>query len=109
MAGRTHRRWRYALLAPLVLALSACADKAPLDTLEPQGPESRAIDRLWDPVFLIAAVVFVLVEVGVLVLLWRYRKRKDDDGSLPPQVHGNTPRRPSCAPTSRRRGLPTQP
>jgi cytochrome c oxidase subunit 2 len=90
MAGRTHRRWRFALLAPLVIALSACADKAPLDTLEPQGPESRAIDRLWDPVFLIAALVFFAVQLGVLGLAWKYRKRKDDDGSLPPQVHGNT-------------------
>jgi cytochrome c oxidase subunit 2 len=90
MAVRTHRRWRFALLAPLVLALSACADKAPLDTLEPQGPEARAIDRLWDPVFLIAAVVFFAVQIGVLGLAWKYRQRKDDDGSLPPQVHGNT-------------------
>jgi cytochrome c oxidase subunit 2 len=91
MAGRTHRRWRWPLLlAPIVLIVSACAEKAPLDTLEPQGPEARAIDRLSDPVFLIAGVVFFVVQFGVLGLAWRYRKRKDDDGSLPPQVHGNT-------------------
>jgi cytochrome c oxidase subunit 2 len=86
----TFRRWRFALVAPLLLALAACADKAPLDTLKPEGPESRMIDKLVNPVFAIAGVVFVLVQVGVLVLAWKYRQRKDDDGSLPPQVHGNT-------------------
>jgi cytochrome c oxidase subunit 2 len=90
MAGRSYGRWRLALLAPLLLIISACADKAPLDTLEPKGPEARTIDKLADPVFLIAGLVFVLVQGGVLALAWRYRKRKDDDGSLPPQVHGNT-------------------
>ena len=34
-------------------------------------------------------MVFVLVQGGVLFLAWRFRKRKDDDGSLPPQLHGN--------------------
>jgi cytochrome c oxidase subunit 2 len=40
-------------------------------------------------VFLIAAVVFVLVQGGILLLAWRFHKRKGDDGSLPPQLHGN--------------------
>jgi cytochrome c oxidase subunit II len=83
------RRSRIALVVPLLLLASACADKAPLDTLEPKGPEARSIDRLFDPVLLIAGVVFVLVQVGVLVVAWRFRKRADDDGSLPPQIHGN--------------------
>jgi cytochrome c oxidase subunit II len=35
--------------------------------------------------------VFVLVEVGVLLLMWRFRRRKDDpEDVVPPQVHGNT-------------------
>jgi cytochrome c oxidase subunit 2 len=83
------RRYRAALLVPLALVLTSCADKAPLTTLEPKGPEARSIDRLWDPVFGIAIVVFFAVQLGVLFLAWRFRKRKDDDGSLPPQVHGN--------------------
>lgn len=89
MVGRTHRRWRIALLVPLVLVLTACADKAPLDTLSPKGSEARTIDNLVNPVFAIAGVVFVLVQFGVLALVWKFRKRKDDDGSLPPQIHGN--------------------
>ncbi len=90
MLRRLHHRWRLAIVAPLVLALAACAEDAPLDTLDPKGPEARTIDKLVDPVFLIAGLVFVFVQVGVLVLVWRFRKRKDDDDSLPSQVHGNT-------------------
>ncbi|MEO7573989.1 MAG: cytochrome c oxidase subunit II, partial [Acidimicrobiales bacterium] len=90
MAGLTPRRWRIALLVPLGLVLAACAENAPLDSMDPRGPESRTIDKLSDPVFAIAGVVFLLVQLGVLALAWKYRQRKDDDGSLPPQVHGNT-------------------
>ena len=89
MTARSSRRFKAALLAPLLLTLAACADKAPLDTLEPKGPEARAIDQLSDPVFAVAGVVFLLVQFGVLYLAIKFRKRKDDDDSLPPQVHGN--------------------
>ena len=83
-------RWsRLGLVAPILLALSACADNAPLDTLEPKGPQARTIDNLVNPVFLVAGVVFVLVQGGILYMIWRYRKRKDDDGSLPGQTHGH--------------------
>ncbi len=88
-AARALRRRRVALVAPLLLALGACADKAPLTTLEPKGPKARSIDHLVNPVFLIAGVVFVLVQGGVLFLAWRFRTRRDDDGTLPEQVHGN--------------------
>lgn len=90
MLGHTARRWKAALLVPFALALSACAENAPLDTLQPQGPEARTIDKLVDPVFAIAGVVFVLVQVGVLAIVWHFRKRGEDDGSLPDQIHGNT-------------------
>ena len=89
MAARSSRHGKVALLAPLVLALAACANNAPLDTLNPKGPDARAIDQLVDPVFAIAGVVFLLVQFGVLFLAIKFRQRKDDDGSLPPQVHGN--------------------
>jgi len=89
MAARSSRRWKAALLAPLVLTLAACAESAPLDTLDPKGPYARAIDQLVDPVFAIAGVVFLLVQFGLLFLAMKFRNRKDDDGSLPPQVHGN--------------------
>jgi cytochrome c oxidase subunit II len=80
-----------AVLAPLLLLLSACASDAPQDTLEPAGPIARKIDNLVNPVFIVAAVVFVLVEFGILYLVLKFRQRKDDDpDELPGQTHGNT-------------------
>ena len=89
MPRRIPRRWLAALLIPLALLLGSCAENAPLDTLEPKGPESRTIQDLVGPVFLVAGLVFVFVNVGVVVIVLRFRKRKDDDGSLPGQLHGN--------------------
>jgi cytochrome c oxidase subunit II len=87
----TARRKVLALLVPLLLLLSACASDAPQDTLEPEGPIARKIDNLVNPVFILAAVVFVLVEFGVLYLVLRFRQRGDDDpDELPGQIHGNT-------------------
>ncbi|HKX71318.1 MAG TPA: hypothetical protein VJM75_08830, partial [Acidimicrobiales bacterium] len=66
------------LLVLLVVVLGACASDAPQDTLEPEGPISRQIDNLVNPVFIIAAVVFVLVEFGVLFLAMKFRQRKEE-------------------------------
>jgi cytochrome c oxidase subunit 2 len=84
---------RLAGLAPVgsLLALSACASDAPQDTLEPEGPIARTIDGLVNPVFIVAAIVFVLVEVGTVLLVRRFRlKPGADPDELPPQTHGNT-------------------
>jgi cytochrome c oxidase subunit 2 len=89
--SRRRRLSPLALVLPLVLFLGACASDAPQDTLQPKGPIARSIDALWDGVFLVAVVVFVLVEFGALALAVRFRRRKDDsDDELPAQTHGNT-------------------
>lgn len=78
-------------LAGLVLFLGACASDAPQDSLEPEkGSVAEDIQNLVSPVFGIAALVFVIVEVGVLVILWKFRNHNDhDDDELPEQVHGH--------------------
>jgi cytochrome c oxidase subunit II len=77
-------------LTGLILLLSACASDAPQDSLQPEGPIAREIDNLVSPVFLVAGVVFVFVELGVLFLAMKFRRRKDDpEDVVPPQVHGN--------------------
>jgi cytochrome c oxidase subunit II len=88
---RRRRLMPLALVVPLVLLASACASDAPQTTLEPKGPISQMIHNLSNPVFLVAGVVFVIVEFGTLALVLKFRKRKDDDGDeLPAQTHGNT-------------------
>jgi cytochrome c oxidase subunit 2 len=78
-----------AALASFALMGGACARNAPLDSLRPAGPIAREIDGLWDLVFIIAVVVFVLVEGLLVIALFKFRERKGDT-EAPSQVHGNT-------------------
>jgi cytochrome c oxidase subunit II len=91
---RRRRRLALALLVPLLLFAASCASDAPQDTLQPKGPIARSIDSLWDGVFLVAVVVFIIVEFGTLAIVARFRRRKkdldaDDADDLPAQTHGN--------------------
>ena len=74
-------------LALAIVAFSACAERAPQDYLEPDGPVARRVDRLWDVTFLIAVVVFVLVQAALVYAIIRFRRRP---GREPAQFHGNT-------------------
>lgn len=90
-AARRRRFAPLALILPLVLLLGACAADAPQDTMDPAGPQARSIDNLFNGVFLVAVVVFVVVEFGMIALIVRFRRRRDDgDDDLPTQTHGNT-------------------
>ena len=82
-------------LVAMTLFVAGCGalrdDKGrPLTTLSPKGVQSSRIDNLVSPVFIVAGIVFVLVEGGVLFMVWRFRRRKGDvDGvDEPVQVHG---------------------
>ena len=77
-----------ALSASLFLFMVGCAENAPQDFLEPRGPVARQIDRLMDPVFIVAGVVFVLVEGLILFVVFKFRSRPDSPE--PAQIHGNT-------------------
>ena len=85
---RNPRRIWFALIVGVGLVTAACAKHAPQTTLKPEGPVGRKIDSLFHLTFWIAAGVFVLVEFGIVYLVWRYRHR--DDRPEPVQVHGNT-------------------
>lgn len=72
------------------LATSACGNKdtnLPQNTLDPEGPVARQLDDLVKPVFIIAGVIFVLVNFLVLYSAVRFRRRSEDEA--PVQVHGN--------------------
>ena len=82
------RNRRLAFSASLFLFLAACAENAPQDTLEPQGEVARRIDQLINPVFIVAGLVFVLVEGLVLLAVLKFRSKPDSPE--PEQIHGNT-------------------
>lgn len=91
-AGRPRRSALigWALVAAATLLLAGCANAdLPQDTLSPEGPIARQQDQLWDIVYPIAVAVFVFVQAGLLVVMWRFRGRGDHTG-IPNQLHGNT-------------------
>lgn len=78
------------LLLPLVLLLSGCESDDAATTFSDDGAVSEKLFDLIRPIFYIAAVVFVLVEGAILFIIFRYRRKPDQDPrDLPPQIHGN--------------------
>ena len=86
--ARTPKHLLLTLVVGLGLVMTACAKNAPQNTLSPEGPVAKKIDSLFTLTFWIAVGVFVIVEGGVVYLVWRYRHR--DGRPEPKQVHGNT-------------------
>ena len=88
---RRRRAVQVALGLALAALLAGCASDAPQDSLKPAGPYAEKIDNLFTPVFLIAVFVFVVVELMVLFVVIKFRRRPDDDDTeFPQQLHGNT-------------------
>lgn len=83
------RKTRFAALVVgiTLLATSCGRDELPQNSLDPQGPVARQLDDLIDPVFVIAGLVFVLVNALIVYCMVRFRARPDDE--VPKQVHGN--------------------
>lgn len=77
------------LIALFAILLSACSGAGPQTALNPEGPIARSIDDLWELVFVLATIVFVIVQIALAYTVIRFRARKNDD-TEPVQVHGNT-------------------
>jgi cytochrome c oxidase subunit 2 len=80
----------------LLLRGGTSLETFPLNTLKPQGDKAQIIFDLVLWVFGIAALVFLLVEVGVIWMIYRFRQDPRDssteapEGELEPvQLHGN--------------------
>ena len=94
-------RWVVMLLAVIaVLFITGCASNAPLDTLDPAGRKSNDINNLINPIFVIAGIVFVIIQGAVLYLGWKFKVREPKEGEesfdggypdeeFPKQVHGH--------------------
>ena len=85
-------------IALIVVAIVVDKDH-PLSTLSPVGRQGRDIAELINPIFIVAGVVFFLIQGAVLALWWRYRVSGSetgdgeygyyDDDEFPEQTHGN--------------------
>ena len=81
MTRSTRLRFLFAALA--LSLLSAC-------TMQPASDRGRAIQRSYEITFVFAAVIFVVVGGLIVYSAVKFRRRKDDDYTLPKQVHGST-------------------
>ncbi len=93
MARIRRRLTRLAALVGSAVILSACSiievDENPLTTFEPAGPFAEQIDSLFWLVFWIATGVFALVMGGLLLILFVFRDKGNDDQKEPKQLHGS--------------------
>jgi cytochrome c oxidase subunit 2 len=85
--SRLRRMASFGMMAVLALTLAACEQSHPNTTFTPHSDYGRAIDFLWDRLLFLGTIVFILVEGGILYIVFRYRKREGDQ--RPPQIHGN--------------------
>ena len=85
--SRLRRIASFGMMVMLALTLAACEQAHPNTTFTPHSDYGRAIDFLWDRLLLLGTIVFILVEGGILYIVFRYRKREGDQ--RPPQTHGN--------------------
>lgn len=82
-------RRRLAVAAAVVLSLLAtgCLN-GPMSSLHASGPYTASANRLFEDVFYIVVLVFVLVEGAIVFFLFKYRERPGDP--MPVQIHGHT-------------------
>jgi cytochrome c oxidase subunit II len=81
--GRRRSTLRLTLAALAMSLLTACAQ-------QPMSEQGKKVYTLYNIVLAIALVIAVGVIGMILLSCVRYRLRPDDDGTLPPQTHGNT-------------------
>jgi len=87
-AERPRRRRLWASAGLVALLLTACAEDAPQDSLQPEGRYAEKIAGLnW--VFYVAGVVGLLVFGAITYTLIRYRERRGREQQVPRQIHGN--------------------
>lgn len=87
--SRLRRLLPYLALAALAITLAACGSadstRYPNTTFDPKSDLGRSIDDLWDILLLLGTIVFILTELALLFVVWKYRNNKE-----PKLTHGNT-------------------
>ena len=87
-SNRLRRIASYAFVAAFAIAAISCNEAHPNTTLVPHSDFGREIDFLWDRLLLLGTIVFVLVEVVLVFIVIKYRRRENQPA--PPQTHGST-------------------
>ena len=76
--------------AAAVIFLAGCgAVDTPQTTLFPRSDNNQVINDLYAPLTWLAIVIFIIVQGLLVYSVFRFRVRDEDD-SIPPQIHGNT-------------------
>jgi cytochrome c oxidase subunit II len=83
------KRWLAFGLFAVTLLLVSCSKDLPQNTMDPAGPTAQTEKNLLVLVLWPAALVFLIVEGGILLISIKYRHRKGRD-RMPPQLHGHT-------------------
>ncbi|MFV2040305.1 MAG: cytochrome c oxidase subunit II [Acidimicrobiales bacterium] len=78
--ARSRRRWPLLAVLAGTLLITGCGSDLPLNTLDPAGSKAEDIDNLISPIFILAGVVFVIIQGAVLVAWWRFRVPKPKEG-----------------------------
>jgi cytochrome c oxidase subunit II len=87
-SDRLRRLASYAFVAALVVAALSCNEAHPNSTLQPHTDLGREIDFLWNRLLFLGTIVFILVEVVLIYVVFKYRRRENQ--ATPPQTHGST-------------------
>ena len=76
-----------AVLAIVLLALSACGGDYPNSTFSHNTELNTLAVFLWDRMMLLGTIVFVVVEALLVYTMFKFRRR--EGGPAPRQIHGN--------------------
>lgn len=97
---RQYLKWILFLTVFALFFVTGCASDAPLDTLDPAGRKADGINNLINPIFIIAGIVFVIIQGAVLYIAWKFKVKAPTgdqdvidggytDEKFPEQVHGH--------------------
>jgi cytochrome c oxidase subunit 2 len=78
------------VLGALAFAAPALAENAGLTPVDPKSPNADAIKDTYYVLLGVTGVVFFAVEVALVVLMLKYRRRDRPLDAEGPQIHGNT-------------------
>lgn len=82
-------RITFLVIALAAVLLASCSSDLPQSSLNPRSVEAESIDQLWDFIFVLGTVVFVVVGGALAYAIVRFRKRAGNEQE-PKQTHGNT-------------------